>query len=982
MLLVTMATAIIRVNASPYHHAQVLPGVDDHHMMIDVATKDPFGMVWMLSGGLVYRFDGVSVTAFAKLYEAELPFYEVENLHADHWGRLWISTRNGLAVFDLETWSFLNRDHPLGELAGRQVVSFFSADDVFYLADRRGNVWHIGKQGKRLLFNFDPYAVYERRPVGRLLVADSDRLWLAFGDNLYGYDLVAGKKTVSRFPEGLFNRMEDMLPVAGGVLIRIYSQGYYVFDGEAFRFLPRSVFRTSDFTNWNHWSFETDDRVMVFHETQYFEFSRDTAFQLLATGTHQFNEHILYKRLNGWQRSGDEWLLCTDQGLYSVFPAKVTFDFVDCGSSRGMIKQGGTYYFGGYGYLDFQSHSGESRPFTQAPENNYYAFLALSADTACIALEGDFLAYFIQGSLAPAPVHLSPDTRERFTGMAYCLASYTTDTLLVGTYNGIWKYSRATGEVSPLVSPSSGFFSRGMRVQSISVHRNGIAFTSDQGYFDWKDDHFRKVYPADHTSLNVYAHTQRNGAVYLATKGQGLVIVDGGGDTRMVTIEGGLASNTVYQMTWVDGALFMGTHEGLSVLKEGKFLNYYHTDGLPFEEFNHQATYYDAEADRLFMGGVGGYISFRPEQLLQAAEVAVPSPQLAAIRLGMRSNRYVENYGRKQLGDKIKLPSDAVWFSMDFARPDTYRQVYRMLFKIVPLMKEYQQMPASAQINLSGLSAGNYEVSVKVEATNGGGVATERTWLVSKAPVFTETLAFYVLTILVIGSVSGYIIYERTRKVKGEERLRRRISRDLHDEVGGLLTGISMQTDLLRLKNHHSSSIESIGSYSREAIQMMDDIIWAVDSRNNQQGNLSDRMKFLAAQLLEPMDVVITFDINQRDDQKISQKIRQNLYLIFKEALHNICKHSTARAVHIKLHHTGSQIELAVRDDGLGKHGPERSGGRKGHGQRNMQLRATQLGAAFMAGQTADGYQVSVVVSTRNGFFADPLNYLGSVWAR
>src|SRR5690606_4311552 len=116
--------------------------------------------------------------------------------------------------------------------------------------------------------------------------------------------------------------------------------------------------------------------------------------------------------------------------------------------------------------------------------------------------------------------------------------------------------------------------------------------------------------------------------------------------------------------------------------------------------------------------------------------------------------------------------------------------------------------------------------------------------------------------------------------------------------------------------------------------------------------------------------------------QKISQKIRQNLYLIFKEALHNICKHSTARAVHIKLHHTGSQIELAVRDDGLGKHGPERSGGRKGHGQRNMQLRATQLGAAFRAGQTADGYQVSVVVSTRNGFFADPLNYLGSVWAR
>src|SRR5690606_39000384 len=133
-------------------------------------------------------------------------------------------------------------------------------NDAFYVADRRGNVWRIGRDSKQLLFRFDPYAVYERRPVGRILVADNDRLWLAFGDNLYGYDLATGGQIVSRFPEGQFSRMEDLLPVAGGVLIRIHSQGYYVFDGKTFRFLPRTVFRTSDFTNWNHWSFETDEK--------------------------------------------------------------------------------------------------------------------------------------------------------------------------------------------------------------------------------------------------------------------------------------------------------------------------------------------------------------------------------------------------------------------------------------------------------------------------------------------------------------------------------------------------------------------------------------------------------------------------------------------------------------------------------------------------------------------------------------------------
>jgi len=982
MLIVVLVSVTVRVDASPYHHAQVLAGVDKHHTMINMATKDPFGMIWMLSGGLISRFDGASVTPFSKLYGKELPFYEADGLHADPWGRLWISTRNGVVLFDLNTWSFVDRDNPLGELAGRRVVSFFATEDAFYVADRRGNVWLISEHGKRLLFQFDPYAVFERRPVGRLLVGDHDQLWLAFGDNLYGYDLKTGKHIVSRFPADLFSRMEDLLPVKGGVLVRIYSQGYYMFDGETFRALPRPIFRTTDFTNWNHWSFETDDKVVIFHDTRYFEFSRDTAFRLLTSGTHRFNEHILYKRLNSWQRAGDEWLLCTDQGLYSVFPAEITFDFIDCGSARGMIKQGGTYYFGGYGYLDALPEEGELEPFIQAPENNYYAFLPLSADTTCIALEGDFLTYLVRGNISVAPVHVLPDTRERFSGMAYCVVKYAGDTLLVGTYNGIWTYSQSTGEVAPLMCPSSGFFSRGMRVQSITVRKSGVAFTTDQGYFTWQHNHFQKVYPADRTSLNIYTHIQRGNTVYLATKGQGLIIIGEGEPTsRMIGIENGLASNTVYQLTWAGGALFMGTHEGLSVLKDGRLFNYYHTDGLPFEEFNHQAAYYDDETDRLFMGGIGGYISFQPEALLhEATAAAVPQPQLAALRLGMRSNRYVEKYGRQQLGDTLELSSNAVWFSMDFARPDSYRQAYRMQFKIAPLMKEYQEMPASAQINLSGLSAGEYHVSVKMEAINGGRTVSERTWLISKAPAFTETLAFYALVILFIGGASGYIVYERTRKIKSEERLRKRISRDLHDEVGGLLTGISMQTDLLRLKDYHVSSIESIGSYSREAIQMMDDIIWAVDSRNNQQGSLSDRMKFLAAQLLEPTDVMITFDFDQQDDRKISQKIRQNLYLIFKEALHNICKHASAKAVYIKVHHTGSHIEMVVRNDGSGKHDMEQPTGRRGHGYRNMQLRASQLDAMFRAGQLADGYEVSVMVPTRNGFFANLFNHLGLTW--
>ncbi|WP_353195546.1 histidine kinase [Parapedobacter defluvii] len=979
VLLILLGGHCAYLNAAPYHYTQILPGIDRYHTMITQTSKDRFGMIWMLSGGQLYRYDGVNVVPFSKLYGHPLPFYEVSDFSADPWGYLWIGTRNGLAIFDLKTWTFVKEGHYLNDLVGIRAASYFKSDNAFYLADWQGRLWHIDALSKQLLFQFDPHAVYERRPIGRMLVADREHVWFAFGDHLYEYDRQTNRKRSVEFPEGLFSRVEDLLPVKGGVLIRIYSQGYYIFDGTSFRYLDRSQFPTNDFTNWNHWSFERKDKIVVFHEDKYMEFSRDTAFRLLNESRHQIDEQILRKRLNGWQQEGDECLLSTDGGLFSIFPTKISFDFIKCGSARGMIKQNGTFYFGGYGYLDALPKDKDLRLYKSEPENNYYAFLTLSEDTACIALEGDFLCYLINGKVMPAPLHIPSHVNERFSGMAYCVVQQMADTLLVGTYNGIWKYARSSGKVYPLVCPKSGFFSRGMRVQSIAYSEAGITFTTDEGYFYWRNNQFRKVYPTDQAKLNIYAHTQFGDSIYLATKGRGLVVTDRSGQhAQIIGTHEGLASNTVYQLIWVDSTLFMGTHEGLSIRKGNHLYNYYHTDGLPFEEFNHQAIYYDSDTGELFMGGIGGYIRFQPAKFARPADTYIDTPMIARTSLGMKTNRYVDVYASQLLQDTIRLPSDAVWLSMDFARPNQYRQIYRMLFKIAPLMDEYQEMPVSAQINLSGMSAGNYYISVKVQAINNRTVEKQRTWVIYKAPTFTETLTFYMLLILIVSGTTGFILYERARKIKGENRLRKRISRDLHDEVGGLLTGISMQTDLLRLKtgNTRLESVDSIGNYSREAIQMMDDIIWAVDSRNNQQGSLSDRMKYLAGQLLEPMDITVRFEVDQQEDRKIPQVIRQNLYLIYKEAIHNVCKHARADTVHVKLHHSGAEIELVVRDNGQHVEQPAHPSRRPGHGKRNMRVRAEQIGGRYKAGYTAEGYEVSVIVPLYKGHhWMNPLKY-------
>jgi signal transduction histidine kinase len=322
-----------------------------------------------------------------------------------------------------------------------------------------------------------------------------------------------------------------------------------------------------------------------------------------------------------------------------------------------------------------------------------------------------------------------------------------------------------------------------------------------------------------------------------------------------------------------------------------------------------------------------------------------------------------------ELQDTINMPEDAVWFSMDFARLAQYRQAYKMFYRILPVMDGYQEMPASGQINLTGMATGEYHVSVMLQSGNRGATA-ERSWLLYKKPIFTETQGFYLLVLIFLGGLTSFVLYERTRKVKGEKKLRKQISRDLHDEVGGLLTGISMQADLLRLGRYiqQADSVASISDYSREAIQMMDDIIWAIDARNNQKGSLGDRMKHLAGQMIEPLGLDITFDMDHRDERSMPQSIRQNLYLIYKEALHNICKHGGYPKIYVKLHVRAQRIEMAIRNEGGGEVTPHILASRPGQGTQNMQLRAEQIGGHFSSGPIASGYEVKVMVPLNRGF--------------
>ncbi len=123
----------------------------------------------------------------------------------------------------------------------------------------------------------------------------------------------------------------------------------------------------------------------------------------------------------------------------------------------------------------------------------------------------------------------------------------------------------------------------------------------------------------------------------------------------------------------------------------------------------------------------------------------------------------------------------------------------------------------------------------------------------------------------------------------------------------------------------------------------MDDIVWSIDARNDRLGDLTDRMQDYANRVLGTAKIGVKYDFDHvKNDKSMPVDVRQNLYLIFKEAVNNIAKHSGANRAIITFSNDKGRYHLEINDDGTGMTEIAR---KSGHGLRNMKMRAERIGA-------------------------------------
>jgi|GEM_PF-947280 len=198
------------------------------------------------------------------------------------------------------------------------------------------------------------------------------------------------------------------------------------------------------------------------------------------------------------------------------------------------------------------------------------------------------------------------------------------------------------------------------------------------------------------------------------------------------------------------------------------------------------------------------------------------------------------------------------------------------------------------------------------------------------------------------------------------QALRQRLAADLHDDVGNLLTQISMQSSLLREAPGSPAQLlarlDQLTTTARQATQQMSDVVWGLHQTQQTLPELLDRMRDHAHEVLYPLGLEVDFAANPAATAaQLAPETLQSLYLIYKEALHNVVKHAQATRVTVRLDASPTGLHLTVADDGQGHDGTPRPGG---NGLRNMQTRAQAVGGNVQYKEAAPGCRVVVELPT------------------
>lgn len=186
---------------------------------------------------------------------------------------------------------------------------------------------------------------------------------------------------------------------------------------------------------------------------------------------------------------------------------------------------------------------------------------------------------------------------------------------------------------------------------------------------------------------------------------------------------------------------------------------------------------------------------------------------------------------------------------------------------------------------------------------------------------------------------------------------RTRIARDIHDNVGHLLTRAIMQAEAGRLVAEAGGAHDAARGFA----QIHDTADQAMTMIRRSVHDLEDNGTDFAAQIhaaAHAFDGAADFDVRLRNDIRTAPApVARCLAAVIREAVSNVAHHSDAAQVSVLLHEFPAFWQLTVQDDG-GRTPHAAATAPRGMGLADIEARVRALGGTALCGPFNDGWRV------------------------
>lgn len=975
-LLITFSCAGQREEPFLLHHITEENGLCDNH--VQCIYKDRNDIVWIGTLTGLNMMNGSSITTFKHEEENKnsISNNNIQSITADTNGLIWIGTQDGLNSFNPFTKKFSVYHLPQNIFGNSQFINCIAADknNTIFIATPAGLFYYANKKITAIVLPGNKNDLQKNNRITSLAIGQAGVVWMTTFNGLWSYNIFTHKiiHEVSaandpNFTELFTTFIEDH---EGKIWMGTWVGGLKKFDP-----ITKKIITYPYAGNINSVAEikQADGHYLLFvnGSLKVFDIQQTHFIHIQNNSSHNIND--MYTSADGWLWMGG------NDGLYIYNPAKSLF--IQHIFSSPITSQS-------ISMLEWNNKllvSGEGENFLKAYNEN-------------LLVTDDY-------------------SNEKITKKLSCLSlnHSGTETIKAGTSNGMVDINLQSHQLDlHSLNFLAKDFTAGNFITNIFQDknknwwifpwRNGIWIT-DSSYHNFHEvfDHFINEGGAPKQLVIAAAVEDKNNNLWFADYDEGIIFYNSASKKFSKTFVKRLGEkystteilyHNNYCYTFLNATIYYWHCDSMVLhkielpaqmdksitamafdtaahlwLATRQGLMLYNTSTKTFDHFTIADGLVKNDMDGSLLCLSNGNMVFgSPDYLLEF------NPQKVLHSIGNASKIMLTDFianGKNIFftdGDKIDFNHSInnfifKWAITDYNDPLNNNYYYQLK----GIDTNWRYAGHRGEVEFANLSPADYTLLLK--GANANRVAAQKILNIhfEVKPPFWRTGWFLFLCIL-IAIIIFYGIYRyRIYEVLKIQKLRNKISLDLHDDIGSTLSSISILSEIaLRQKKENQSAemLHEIKENSISLMERMDDIVWSINPKNDSLENLLIRIKNFASRLFEAKEINYKINIGDNTPEvHLSMAYRQHIYLIMKEAINNLVKYSNCTEAEITIHKNHSQLNIVIKDNGIGfnKNTPT-----TGNGLFSIQKRAEQMNAVFeISSECNKGTSVTLIVKIK-----------------